>query len=161
MLSDKQCYLSAELSFVNSCIMMAAREICNYSSLHFAFYSMKPNEVMLISDSFTRDATLKTQRLKSIGQWDQFAFSSDQVWRLWYTHKKMSLFVLLDVTDRKQKDRRPQLSILLMHNELVVRCGSVASRFWSLYNLTCHSQSRLSRSSLQFSTYCNGHYFYI
>lgn len=79
MLSDKQCCLSAELSFVNSCIMMAVREICNYSSLHFTFYSMKPNEVKLISDSFTGDATLKTLRLKSVRQCDGFASSSDQV----------------------------------------------------------------------------------
>lgn len=74
--------LFADLSFVNSCIMMAVREICNYSSLHFTFYSMKPNEIMLISDSFTGDATLKTLRLKSIGQCDGFAFPSDQVKRV-------------------------------------------------------------------------------
>lgn len=69
MLSDKQCCLSAELSFVNSCIMMAVREIWNYSSLHFTFYSMKPNEVMLISDSFTGDATKDTEAEKRRTMW--------------------------------------------------------------------------------------------
>lgn len=145
--SDKQCCLSAELSFVNYCIMMAVREICNYSSLHFTFYSMEPNEVMLISDSFTGDTTLKTLRLKSIRQCHGFAFSSDQVRRVWYTHEKMSLFVLLDVTDRKLRLSKPQLSILFMHNELFARCRWVAAEFWSPFNLTCQSQSHLSRSS--------------
>lgn len=45
MLADKQLCLSAELRIVNVCIMMAAREICNYSSLHHTFSSMKPNKV--------------------------------------------------------------------------------------------------------------------
>lgn len=45
-------------------MMMAVRKIYNYWSLHFTFYSMKLNEVMLISDLFTRDAALKTSWLK-------------------------------------------------------------------------------------------------
>lgn len=159
MLSDKQCCLSARISFVSSCIMMAARENCYCSSLHFAFYSMKPNEVMLISDSFTRDATLKTQTLKSIGQWDRFAVSSDWVRRLGYTQENVLICPF-----RCYRQKTKATAEYSVHAQWA--CCAMQwllsfdhSLIWLV--IVNHAFHIPLFSSSQFSSYCNGHSFYV
>lgn len=84
------------------------------------------------------------QTLRSIGQWDRFAFSSDRDWRFGYTQENV---LICPFRCYRQKTKATaELRILFMHNELVVQCRSAAAKFWSLFNLT-HRQSRLSHSS--------------